>query len=1024
MSPPTGHYNKGLAPNSHAKNVDDWEEWEDDDVITPIDAGEQVNIHQPPNQPALLQNRKTKSTNLRTSRLSTAKVRRLKSRQRQKAQNANAGIRLITDMSVFRRNNHVANYMRSPTGRTGRFVDAAALRALEGEPSSASVGNWNWLKRGHGKTPDSATPVRADRNKDQEMSPEDRPIVIGISLPSSDMEGREISPQTAVINNLETPYPMTVPKNDNTSKATRTDGTNAQKSVWSPDTPDTIHSFGSNRAPSSVYSQMIVPKQLSKQESPPPVPELPSDYKKSAHQRVVSIELTKSQQDDDDSGTPCTLFEEDGVPSPQRQIKARGLGISPDSAGSRSHGWWDHVVTPFVDKRMSFSSRKHKIESPKSPKSPKSIKEQPRLEQWESSDIKEKPFSTTSPKVAPAPIQAPIVRAPTPRRTPPLRSDAKAQEKPQTPLKKAPILVAGPSIRQTPQIVITRDSASALDYPPPYSPPKKRQQDNKHIRYRAVFPPGHPLHSQFPPSPRPASPGLAATMTSQGGNHIDTIDHTPALLRTQTPPIISEPLPVRAVGTFVPQEHAYSAAGTRHKVERQRRRHEKEDVMARRAGGFWRGRGCLPSKGCFGRTGREGRKRRRVWMAIWGAIIALLLLIILLAVLLTRHHSPAEIPSIWVNLTDFPPMPTGVLTVVGPDNTAARSSCTAPTTAWSCALPKDQQSSVAPYKPNQPTVIFQIQWDNGTRKAWNVPNGDPPTAIARRAFGAAAHALSILKRAVPPTSEFTPDPAPPKFQEMWFLGETTDNIKSAQKAGEPTPFYISILKSLNDTVSTPKLTRRDPSENLGNTTFKDIIPPPEVEKDGTSVPAVMIPNPIQQPIRLFDRGLPTEHYGFYTYAQRTIFLKSVNILNNKTNTNIPLDEDGGCRKTEASNLVTWAQTRLHVQIWTRTLERNTSSLVNSGGSKGIGGTGELVRPGTMPYPVTITQDTHGGTKAKVVWDRPIDDRLQVSTKEAQVLFNDIGVAGTWINPRATGDPKFGGFDGGSGGCTCEWVNWV
>lgn len=512
-------------------------------------------------------------------------------------------------------------------------------------------------------------------------------------------------------------------------------------------------------------------------------------------------------------------------------------------------------------------------------------------------------------------------------------------------------------------------------------------------------------------------------MTSQGGNQIETIDHTPALLRTQTPTLISEPLPVRAVGAFVPQEHTYSAAGTRHKVERQRRRHEKEDFMARRAGGFWRGRGCLPSKGCFGRTGREGRKRRRVWMAIWGGITALIL-IVLLAVLLTRHHSPAEIPSIWVNLTDFPPMPTGVLTVVGPDNTAAKSSCTAPTTAWSCALPKDQQLSVAPYKPNQPTMIMQIQWDNGTRKAWNVPNGDPPAAIARRAFGAAAYALSLVKRAAPPTSDFTPDPAPPKFQEMWFLGETTDNIKSNQKAGEPTPFYISILKSLNDTMSTQKLTRRDPSDFLGNTTFKDIIPPPELEKDGTSVPAVMLPNPAQQPIRLFDRGLPTEHYGFYTYSQRTIFLKSVNILN-KTSDNIPLDEDGGCRKTEASHLITWAQTRLHVQMWTRSLERNTSSLLNSDGSKGIGGTGELVRPGTMPYPVTITQDTHGGVPVKkLVWDRPIDDRLQVQTQEAQVLFNDIGVGGTWVNPRASGDAKFGGFDGGSGGCKCEWVNWV
>jgi hypothetical protein len=186
----------------------------------------------------------------------------------------------------------------------------------------------------------------------------------------------------------------------------------------------------------------------------------------------------------------------------------------------------------------------------------------------------------------------------------------------------------------------------------------------------------------------------------------------------------------------------------------------------------------------------------------------------------------------------------------------------------------------------------------------------------------------------------------------------------------------------------------------------------------------MLPNSIQQPVRLFDRGLPTEHYGFYTYFRRTIFLKSVNIQNN-TNNNIPLDEDGGCRKTEASHLVTWGETRLLVQIWTRALSSNTSSLLKPDGNKTVGGTSELIRPGTMPYPVTITLDTHGGDpNKKLVWDRPIDDRLQVATTEAQALVNNMAVGGTWINRRATGDAKFGGFDGGSGGCKCEWVNWV
>ncbi|KAG8417147.1 hypothetical protein J3459_012598 [Metarhizium acridum] len=1021
MTPPPEYHNGQLAPTNNTKAVEEWEEWEDNDVITPIDAGEQVQICLPANAPPPPSNRNTKSANLRASRLATPRVRRIRSRQRQKAQNAKAGIHLITDMSVFRRNNHATNNMRSPPGRKGKFVDAAALRALEGEPSSASVGNWNWLKKGSGKTPEPAIEIRKDRNKDQQLSPEDRPIVIGISLESSDVEGQEISPQTALTDDSRAPFPAPELNNHHAPQAAKV-GVQGHKSVWSPDTPNTSYSFGSNNVASSLYSQFIMPNQTPKEQARPPVPALPSNYKKAAHQRVSSLDLGKSRQGDDESGTPCTLFEEDGVPSPQRQPKSKEFGASPDSASSRSHGWWDHVVTPFVDKKMSFSSRKYKAESPKSPKSPKFHKEMSRDGSWENLDVKEESRSRPSPNVAPAPVQAPIVRTPTPRRTSPPQSDTIHAENPQSLLTKTQMSAAGPSMRQTPRIVISRDSPCPSDIPPPYSPPKKKQ-DGKPIRYRAVFPPGHPLHSQFPPTPRPASPGLAGTMTSQRGHQKENLNHASAVPTTQTQPITTEPLPVRAVGTFVTQEHAYSAAGSGHKVERRRRRHEKEDIIARRAGGFWRGRGCISSRGCFGRTGREGRKRRRVWMAIWAGVVALILLIILLAVLLTRNHTPAEAPSIWVNLTDFPPMPTGVLTVVGPDNTAARSVCTEPSTLWSCSLPKDQQSSVLPYKANQPTLIMQIQWDNGTRRSWNVANGDAPAPLSRRAFGAASHALSVVRRD-PAPAEFSPNPAAPKFREVWFLGETTDNIKSDQKGGEPAPFYISLLRSTNDTVPTPSVSRRGVSPNIGNTTFKNLIPPPDLEKDGTSAPAVMIPNPVQQPIRLFDRGLATEHYGFYTYFKRTIFLKSVNIQNS-TDDNIPLDEDGGCRKTEASHLVTWGDTRLHVQIWTRALSSNTSSLLKPDGSKGIGGTGELVRPGTMPYPVTITQDTHGGDPdKKLVWDRPIDDRLQVATTEAQALVNDMGNGGTWVNKRGTGDAKFGGFDGGSGGCKCEWVNWV
>lgn len=414
-------------------------------------------------------------------------------------------------------------------------------------------------------------------------------------------------------------------------------------------------------------------------------------------------------------------------------------------------------------------------------------------------------------------------------------------------------------------------------------------------------------------------------------------------------------------------------------------------------------------------------------MAIWAGIIALVILIVVLAVVLTRHHGSDEVHSIWVNLTDFPPMPTGVLTVVGPDNAVSKRVCTEPSTLWSCSLPKDLHGSVAPYKASQPTVIMQIQWDNSTRNAWNIsePANDPVEVGASRKGRSGASFASGLLRERQPLGGFTPDPSAPDFKETWFLGNTTDDIKSSRKAGEPTPFYISLLKSVNDTVGFPKLGRRGPSTQIGNESLSNLLPAPALEADGTPAPAVMLPNPVQQPVLLFDRGLPTEHYGFYTHFKRSLFVKSVTLLNKTNDGNVPLDEDGGCRKNEADYLVTWGEARVLVKIWTRSLELNTSALLRPDPGRGVGGTGELVRPGTMPYPVTVTLDTHGGDpKKKLVWDWPMDKRQRLALDKPELLANDMGIGGTWINPRGTGDPKVGAFDGGTGGCKCEWVNWV
>ncbi|PTB81615.1 hypothetical protein M440DRAFT_1396778 [Trichoderma longibrachiatum ATCC 18648] len=269
-----------------------------------------------------------------------------------------------------------------------------------------------------------------------------------------------------------------------------------------------------------------------------------------------------------------------------------------------------------------------------------------------------------------------------------------------------------------------------------------------------------------------------------------------------------EPLPHRPAGTSHSHAHADQLSGMEHKIERTRQRHEKEDRAARRAGGLWRGRGCIPKKGCFGRPGPEGRKKRRIW-----------LLIILLLLLLIRHSN------------------------------------------------------------------------------WLLP---PRTG--------------------------------PRSQNSGKLGTTDESCCGAVRA----------LRAVNDS----------------------------------------------------SQG------------------------------NVPADEDGGCSETEANHLVTWAETRMLVQIWTRKLN-STASLLEGDDDEHIDDSTELIKPGTMPYPVTVTLDTHGGDPDhKVVWEWPMDDRQKLNTSAPELLANKMDVGGTWINHRGSGNAKFGGFDGGTGGCKCQWVNWT
>jgi hypothetical protein len=267
---------------------------------------------------------------------------------------------------------------------------------------------------------------------------------------------------------------------------------------------------------------------------------------------------------------------------------------------------------------------------------------------------------------------------------------------------------------------------------------------------------------------------------------------------------------------------------------------------------------------------------------------------------------------------------------------------------------------------------------------------------------------------------------------MFFLGNTTDGVVSDDKAGEPTPFYISMLRSTNDTAGPNVLTRRGDglaqrqqtgsAASLLNAT--DIAPPPALAADGTGAPAVLFSFPTQQPLRLYDRGLPTEHYGFYSYFNKTTYVKSVAALlgngpgDDVDSDPVPADQNGGSLRTEAKFLVTWLMVRYKVEIWTR---RENSTRLLAGGVSGQ----DAAQPGTFPYPVTVTMDTHGGERGKkFVFVRGVDDRQRIVLDDARFVANQMNTTGDLINPAGGFNPSFGGMDGGTGGCKCEYRNWV
>jgi hypothetical protein len=1086
-------------------------------------------------------------------RYSVQKPKRDKSKGRQRKQNALAGIKVITNFSKGLSSTQVAHVQPSrPIPQAGCFVDLAALQALDGDAGQASQRFWKSKKHREpakvvnvpptyenlqpqvSKNLDAHPPARLKPKSrvpsPLDLSPSDRPIVIGISIPSAAIAEHTLSPETAVstTSNILHSYQQRTPTSFSPETPTIIITPAHAGSIWSALDDSNTGSFSPPE--SSIYSpQPHNAMRIYNQNDAPPVPRMPVAILESEKQRIAAQKSYFSP--DSDASTPWdndedtahnfksrsrafstgTVFEEDESPIIVRRGRAVSIStgskdmkhasISTVATRRRSKGWWNYITTPFLTRSNTVATRGvfdnqqppalpslataaakaqeaerdgklwEKQFSPLTPQTTSTISS----ESWWDASAKEQQSKHMAVNQSPTIYESrhrvqtysgtlPFVlgetaalggNTPSNLATPNLESEAnRNMQRSVQPLETPTTISDGPISRAIPannpyvqprladlsnrprELLLMKQRAAQLPRPivtqglvlP--SPPPPYTTVVAHIPlYRAVLPPSHVQNRQYPISPGPLSPGLQQAMSSGGGIPMSAVPLTPAARRPadlnsgyserseSQVPMVFDPPPLQALSSKA------------QKAEAKRRRNEKEDAIAYRAGGWWRGRGCISNRGCYGRSGPEGRKKRRWYIGLIVGFLSIIILAVVLATTLHRKSNTAVGPSQWLNLAGLPPIFTGLSTVAAPANLKTDTGCVFPATQWSCDLPKELQESVAPNPSNQPNFLLQIQWDNSsaTNDTFSNVTGNPKLET-RNLVGNPVSAGQFIKRILLRTSQivsFAPNPAPPSYAEEFFLGNTTDGIVSNTKAGEPTPFYISFL-STTDLPNTKRQLIARQTDQFPN--VSEIIPSPSSQKDGTASPANLLPLPSQQPIRLYDRGLPSEHYGFYSYFDRSIFLKSITPLNgsNANNGQVPDDENGGSTQKEANFRCTWAETRFLVQMWTRM--NGTSRLLNS--TAGIPSSSGLnfTQPGTFPYPITITVDRHGGEpKLKMMYCYEMNDRNELVSTSGRLIGENRAFGGTIINPAPKifsneSDPSIGGVDGGTGGCSCQWSN--
>ncbi|CAN9423658.1 unnamed protein product [Alternaria alternata] len=773
----------------------------------------------------------------------------------------------------------------------------------------------------------------------QEISPWDRRIPIGISVPTdsiSDFSTLQASRHRAGSDStLVTPSIIITPA--------------AVKSVWSPDTPFTESDYTP-----SIYSRY---QSTFANSNVPPVPALPAGMSQApgadtardtqgavGHARNDTLDsaVTAFEEDDDSKRkdrimSTSTVFEEDETPLRERTVEnSLAIDTSMVPTPRRSQGWWNVITTPFVMTPKSSTWTEPGRDGDRTPDVPIVPLQYGTRKREESIPLSKGPDNTavTVSSVSSQRDSEKVVFHPTPE---PASDPHRGITSPLSTMSASPVVgtAAIGTVLMPRQVEEPRQINVNIEL-------QDRRPIADSYSVRANYPPPSQHMHTSAPAPQVKSGASPPTNTNTSQQSLPVFAPPPKFAqKARTGATITSAVPA-------------------HKL-------------------------LLPTSKGEGSTakGNDNNDNKP-----------------------TPTQPSADVGSQWLNLTDYPPIPTGILTIAQPEAVEEESGCVAPTTLWSCALPKELQQSVAPNKPDQPNFKVEITFENGSSAEL------PKSQRVKRAMNPVS-AGAFVRSLLHARAAASPSPAPPSTTDMSFLGQTTDG-NSAPFEGEDTGLFISIQ---DPTVSVSRMTKRADANDPTNITA--VIPPPMLASDGTAAPANLLPFPSAQPLRLYNRGKDDEHYGFYNYFDRSIFLKQINGTNRGGN---PADVDGGSTKDAAKLRCTYSQTRFLVQIWTRSKESKTLLQRSASDNSNV-----FKRPGTFPYPVTVTIDRHGGDPAKknlYCYEMEDDGSIKDEESKKSFQFEDRGFGGNLVKGTQGQGSVSGSIDGGTGGCRCQWQNWL